>query len=88
MIKAEQIPPEVVEAAAQAMARKEGWLWETLLPERRDLCLVLARAALAAALAAWPWKKNEWRDDITFDGKPVRYSVIILPLKTETPNAK
>lgn len=43
----------------------------------------VARAACLAMLRNWPGRKDEWRDNITFDGKPVRYSVIILPLPQE-----
>lgn len=43
-----------------------------------DICL--------AMLSNWPHRKDEWRDNITFDGKPVRYSVITLPLPKENTN--
>jgi hypothetical protein len=54
MIKPDQIPDEVVEAAARAAWKlKDQRLWETLKatqPNWRDE----AREALAAALNAWP----------------------------------
>lgn len=40
--------------------------------------------AIAAAINAWPNRRAEWRNNITFDGKPIRYSVIILPIPQET----
>jgi hypothetical protein len=66
MIRAEQIPDEVVEAAARALHtqwiannarpddRHEYREWEHLVSIERKGILKEARAAIAAALAAWP----------------------------------
>lgn len=63
MIQPDQIPPEAVEAAAKA--DYEAWRdrqyiydetlpWEDVAEETREAGFASARAALAAALAAWP----------------------------------
>ena len=78
MIRAEQIPDEVVEAAARAAWRlKDQRLWEVLKatqPKWRDE----ARASIAAALNAWPG----------IDVRGVYYPWIILPLLVEHSNAE
>lgn len=74
MINPDMIPPEAVEAAADALMRVSHYQF-------RELALDDARAALSAALAAWPGGDyrpgaqvtKTWRDP----GK------IILPLPTE-----
>jgi hypothetical protein len=72
MITAEQIPPEVVEAAAKTLAgsaQKNLMAWEAH-----------ASATIAAGLAAWPGV-NEAEVE-TPDGSKWLQS-IILPLSTE-----
>jgi hypothetical protein len=66
MIKPEQIPDEVVEAAAKAVADQLGDDWDDnvhtfcgddwqLTPDgAKEACRSIARAAIAAALNAWP----------------------------------
>ena len=83
------IPPEALEAAAIADFGADHnmlpWLaeqrWESMSVTAQARRIDRARAAAQALLNAWPQRKDEWRDNITFDGKPIRYSVIILPLK-------
>jgi hypothetical protein len=96
VIDQKQIPPEVVEAAARATwdTQREHWgLYRVMLEteghlppyeelgrgKQREL-LVEARAAIAAALNAWPNAKT-LRDD----GRRQTYIVpaLILPLTTE-----
>lgn len=84
MINPDMIPPEVMEAAARAVY--ETWcavngVTETSLPwseiddEEREACFAEARAAIAAALAAWP-------DSILMPAE------LILPLPQETRDAE
>jgi hypothetical protein len=53
MIRADQIPDEVVEAAARAIANDAEWNWDDV-PYAHDVIRSEARAAIAAALNAWP----------------------------------
>ena len=75
MIRAEQIPDEVVEAAAKAIADDAKLNWDDV-PYAHNVMRGEARAAIAAALNAWP-------------GGQVRLSMftpqeeIILPLPAE-----
>lgn len=48
MLKAEQIPDEVVWAAARALKD------HPLVPFTEDAALVIARASISAAINAWP----------------------------------
>lgn len=64
MIRVDQIPPEVVEAAARALKD------HPLVPFTEDAALVIARASIAAALNAWP------RALLKMDG---RYFLLPLP---------
>lgn len=73
MIDPKQIPDEVARAIATSMG------WESAIAEPSGM--ERFKGHIAAGLAAWPGRKDEWRDNITFDGKPVRYSVTILPLQ-------
>ena len=77
MIDPAQIPPEAVEAAARAYEA----------PESGPTYAMRHRAAIAAALSAWPLAKEEWRDGFKFEplphGTAFRYSVLILPLTQE-----
>jgi hypothetical protein len=66
------IPDEVVQATRDNMLYNDGW----------NPPLDVVRAALAATLAAWPGVQHEQRKEW---GK---HSRLILPLKTETPNAE
>jgi hypothetical protein len=70
MINAEQIPDEVVEAAARAM-------WRTDEPSQWDLGM--ADIALRAGINAWP----DVRHSIERNGS---YPVLILPLTQEPSN--
>lgn len=72
MIKPEQIPDAAAFALDDARKDPDASPWDLI----------------AAALNAWPHRKDEWRDNIRVDGKPIRYSVIILPLPTENTNDK
>jgi hypothetical protein len=76
MITAEQIPPEVVEVAARALADDALLNWADV-PYAHNVMRGEARAAIAAALNAWPNAKT-LRDD----GRRQTYIVpaIILPL--------
>jgi len=53
MIRAEQIPDEVVKAAARALADDAKLNWGDI-PYAHDVMRGEARAAIAAALNAWP----------------------------------
>ena len=69
MIRADQIPDEVVEAAARAeyetmraeaisdhgaIAETMYCPWEKVSPDAKEYYMRLARAAIAAAINAWP----------------------------------
>lgn len=56
MIDPKQIPDEVVEAAAKALSEAELWpgVWSRLDSVVQDAFTAQARAAIAAALNAWP----------------------------------
>ena len=69
MIRAEQIPPEVVEAAARALAIAENRNSDEWWP----FYMRRARASIVAALNAWPM--------VNLDA--VRCGTIILPLPQE-----
>lgn len=73
MIRADQIPPEVVEAAA-----RECELFIFDLPSEEGI-----RLALAAALSAWP---GMWVEQLY--PLPVDTQGIILPLPQENTNAE
>ena len=78
MIKADQIPDEVVEAAARAAWKlKDQRLWEILKatqPNWQDE----ARASIAAALNAWPGvTTTSWFEN------SVRKAVLNIPLPQE-----
>jgi hypothetical protein len=81
------IPPAALEAAARAVydrAQEDDLMpWSSLPEPFKAGWLTEAGVTIRAALAAWPFRKDEWRDNITFDGKLVRYSVITLPLPQE-----
>jgi len=74
-MKEDQIPPEVVEAAARAMIESSPSLnWDNM-PWFHSIWLKEARDAIAAALAAWPGINHDsqaWRG---YGGE-----VLILPL--------
>ena len=86
MIRASQIPPEVVEAAARAitmalvLAVEDDCRACALTDDERT---ELARASIAAALSAWPnvtttsWFENS-----------VRKAVLNIPLPQESNNAE
>jgi hypothetical protein len=76
MIKAEQIPGEVVEALKDAANQWAMWLTDEEV-----------RAALASGLAAWPGAHTSMKAKLVHPGgfAPMKY--IGLPLK-ETPDGK
>jgi hypothetical protein len=57
--------------------------WEQLEDDQRSEALDRARACFNAIVKAWEFHQLEWRNSCTFDGKPIRYSVLILPLPQE-----
>lgn len=77
MITADQIPDEVVEAAAMAFAYHEGYTWGSSGLDH-DAILETARAAIASALNAWPgaWTPSQYDLSEFLD-------TIILPLVQE-----
>jgi hypothetical protein len=92
VITAEQIPPEVVEAAARGMnANRPGWPdWDSVDERWKPMERDKARAAIAAALNAWPGMATEHREILNFwnniDGPIVssrRVPFLILPLPQE-----
>lgn len=67
MIRAEQIPDEVVEVAAKAIyeawcafhgVTKTSMPWEDIDDEERQACIAEAIASIVAALNAWPEAKR------------------------------
>jgi len=83
MIRPDQIPDEVVEAAARALSEAELWpgVWSRLDSVVQDAFTAQARAAIASALNAWPGWEGSW----TGDGDTLRRT-IILPLPQEKQN--
>jgi len=78
MIRADMIPDEVVEAAARALADDAKLNWDDV-PYAHNVMRGEARAAIAAALNAWPG----------MDCRPTfGPSRIILPLPQESENAE
>lgn len=83
MIDPNMIPPEVVEAVAYLLCRERHPCW-SIVQEVMEMDIDgqgtefrhIARAAIAAGLAAWP---GAW-DDIV-EGQKGRF--LILPLPTE-----
>ncbi len=78
MINLAQIPDEVVEAAAMAFAYHEGYTWGSSGLDH-DAILETARAAIAAALNAWP---EAWTSKEMIGGQPY----LLLPLPQEKQN--
>ena len=85
MIRAEQIPPEAVEAAAKAIyhawcafhgVTKTSMPWEDIDDEERQACIAEARASIVAAINAWPGMEGAW-----YEGNTA--TAIILPLPQE-----
>lgn len=79
MIRPEQIPDEVVKAAARKQAELDNVEWQTLNDVAIKLRCDHARAVLAAGLVAWPgsvqnfnWDGSRWR--------------IVLPMTQEKSN--
>ncbi len=75
------ISPEVVEAAC---IDDYGDKWTDFHPRFteafKDLLRAKKRKNIAAGLAAWPGRKDEWRNNINLlTGQLSNYSVIILP---------
>ena len=99
MIRAEQIPDEVVEAAAKADyeawrdyvdLRDETLDWGCLEEEEREGKRICARAAIAAALNAWPGanapeveKRSLIPTEPTYRMTIIELPCIILPLQQE-----
>ena len=75
MIKPEHIPPAVVEAVAKT-------LWPNAGPADIEYAMGRARAAIRAALAAWPGA-HKWDT-----GEVWHQAAIVLPLTTENPDAE
>ena len=89
MIRTDQIPHEVVEAAARATweswrmnGREKAPVFEDLQPWIQEEERTHARASLAAALNAWPGMEHQTPDG--WSNKPH----IILPLPQESENAE
>ena len=86
MIRPDQIPDEVVEAAARAayeVAHKidcssDPDQWVDAVNEYKEHWRQQARAALAAALSAWPRGKGCWDEDETG-----LHRCLLLPLPQE-----
>ena len=76
MIRANQIPDEVVEAAARAICA--GNKWGEPCAEPCTDCVPEARAAIAAALNAWPDMAEQF-----FPNSPLRPPGIFLPLSQD-----
>jgi hypothetical protein len=76
-MKEDQIPPEALEAAARALADDANLNWDDV-PFAQDVMRGEARAAIAAALNAWPGAEvvKWYHADQT----------LILPLTTEAGN--
>lgn len=85
MIKPDMIPDEVMEAAAKALCSEDcGGLhiWHEISPKSRHRYERQARAAIAAALNAWPGVVNYrggWEPVVHNNRKPH----LILPLTQE-----
>jgi hypothetical protein len=69
MIRADQIPDEVVEAAARAAYEMDAGspsdTWEQASKLAKVIYRGNARAAIAAAINAWPRLKGCWDEDET-----------------------
>lgn len=76
MIRSDQIPPEVVEAAAKELAYTNGWRNQQGI----DVCKPVARDILYALLSAWPGvTTTSWFENGT------RKAVLNIPLPQEEP---
>ena len=73
------IPPEAVEAAAMALydALYIDPAWMDASEDTREIYRKDARASIAAALAAWPWK---------FTADSIKMEHIVLPFPQENKN--
>jgi hypothetical protein len=74
MIKPEQIPDEVVEAAAKVIAEANGWREKNSV----SICKPVAAEVLAAALNAW-----EGAEVMTYWSRPERWVKLPLPKEGE-----
>lgn len=83
MITPDMIPDDVVEAAAMALSEAELWpgVWSRLDSVVQDAFTAQARAAIAAALNAWPEAKRV-KEYFTHDTDHYE-PAIILPLPQE-----
>ena len=79
MLTAEQIPDEVVEAAAKAASEDRGYDWE-MHPNFHKAFRRMATAAIRAALEAWPGSRHSKGYNTFFEGY---FDHIILPLPQE-----
>lgn len=83
MIKPEQVPDEVVEAAAKELAHTNGWRNQ----QGVEVCKPVVIDIIAAALNAWPGIKLENLCGWVMDGPDLPYveetASIILPLPQE-----
>jgi mono/diheme cytochrome c family protein len=86
MINPAQIPPEVVEAAAKELLQqflflyldehRDPYEWQDLPEPAKERLREVARAAIAAGLAAWPGMFEEYMNDEDGGGASV---CMILP---------
>ena len=94
MLKAEQIPPEVVEAAAidlfrSATAGPPAYSWATTHERTRAKWRKNARVTIAAALSAWPDRTSTVQPTCDEDtGEWGTRRALILPLPTEKRDAE
>lgn len=80
-ITPDQIPPEAVEAAAKGICLAQGYIWERhpeRHPEWKAAFMREGRAAICAALAAWPGMSVDHHGDMFPEAHPAE---IILPLQ-------
>ncbi len=80
MIRPDQIPDEVVEAAAMAFAYHEGYTWGSSGLDH-DAILETARALIGHGLRAWP---EAWTSKEMIGGQPY----LLLPLTQEKHNVQ
>ena len=80
-ITVDQIPPEVVEVTAQALCKDARLFWPDLTADEQDVFHGEARAAIVAALNAWPGVSKG--DACQWSVMP-DMPILILPLTQET----
>ena len=70
-----KIPPAALDAGARTLCSEQRLFWHGLTAEAQDIIRGEARAAITAALKAWPGMRVSWL--ASNDG------AIVLPLTTE-----